>query len=133
MFRIGAKASSRQSLPSSASPVDADRELGGGAGGGCPDLELELERDPLGLEPLLLEGFDKSLIPAAAAVRLWVNRPSVISDSWVVNFVHDVFGLGDPSDCLGQSFGKSAFSFSYKANPVSSETGGSEEDEEEAL
>ena len=85
MFRIGAKASSRQSLPSSASPVDAEFELGGGAGGGCPDLELEPELDLLELDPLLLGGFDKSLIPVAAASKLCVIKPSVISDSWVVN------------------------------------------------
>ena len=75
----------------------AEFELGGGAGGGWPDLELELDRDSLGLEPLLLEGFDRSRSPAAAAVRLWVNRLSVISDSCVVKFVHDGFGLGVPS------------------------------------
>ena len=50
-----------------------------------PSFELELELDPLELDPLLLGGFDKSLIPVVAASKLCVIKPSVISDSWVVN------------------------------------------------
>ena len=111
----------------------SDPELGGGVGGGWNDLELERDRDSLVLELRLLEGLDKSLSPLAAAATFWANSWSVISASCVVKFVHDGFGFGVPSGCLGQSPGKSAFSFSYNATPSSSETGGSEEDEDAAL